>query len=181
MFSILVPTYSPTEELSEMAVELCKTLRNHCDELIVCEDTENFWPNLQAVCDVYVIHKNWGFTKNVNTGLRLAQGDYVAVINSDVKLLEGNLRDMCQPDYVTMPVAIDGWHNGELYGGFFVLPKTIIQKYGYLNEEYRHFYSDAEYSNRIRHHLLICQGIKISHPGGKSYRYRREVLKEPDV
>lgn len=180
-FSIVIPTFSPTKELADMATELCKTVKPQCDELIVCEDTENYWPELQQACDVHVIHENWGFTKNVNTGLRLAQGDFVAIVNSDVKLLQGNFRDLCIPDQVTMPIPVDGWWNGELYGGCFCIPRTILEKHGYLNEQYKHFHSDVDYSNRIRNYLYPCNGVKISHPGGASYKYRREVMKLPDV
>ena len=180
MFSILIPTYSPTEGLAQMALDLCKQLRPFCDELIVNEDTENYWPELQKISDIYLMHKNLGFTKNVNMGLRVASGDFIAVVNSDVKYLEGNVRDLCKEGYVTSPECVDMVGHPALYGGFFVLPRQVIKDYGYLNEVHTHYGSDTEYARDVRKIFIAIPSVKITHKPGKgvSYKYREEVLGE---
>lgn len=179
MFSILIPTYSATQDLASMALSIAKQLKPHCDELIINEDTRNYWPELATIADIYLMHDNLGFTKNVNMGLRVASGDFIAVVNSDVKLLEGNPRDLCKEGYVTSPECVDMIGHPAMYGGFFVLPRQVIKDYGYFDEAHPHYRSDAIYARAVQKIFIAVPSVKIKHePGvGKSYRYRAEVEK----
>ncbi len=44
-------------------------------------------------------------TATSNIGLGLATGDYIAVVNNDCCLAEGDVYDLCVPETVTSPTA----------------------------------------------------------------------------
>lgn len=55
---------------------------------------------------VIVVNEGTGYGRNVNVGLRLASGDYIAVVNNDRWLADGDVYDLCEPETVTSPLII---------------------------------------------------------------------------
>src|SRR6266702_8878118 len=95
--SVLIPTWSGTKELMEMAFKLAQSVRPQCDELVITEDSNFFSQELFNIADTYILHQNWGDMKNTVGGFRLTTGDYVATIQSDVRIQKGHIRDLCIP------------------------------------------------------------------------------------
>src|SRR6266566_9777561 len=89
--SVVIPAYSITESLKDMALALCKQVRPMCDELIVSEDSGVYWPELQEISDLYLMHENLGDVPNIVLATRVALGEYIAVINTDISLVYGTL------------------------------------------------------------------------------------------
>ena len=168
--SIVIPTYTLDKRLEDMALAAVKSYRYFADELIVCEDGGHYSPALLAQCDTYIYNwKNAGFTKNVNRGWRFATGDYVAIVSSDTYLVEGNPRHLMVKDKVTSPVVVNQ-NIPRLAGPFFVTPKEITKKLGYLREEMRTYASDSEYDERTKDIFQKVSDVTIFHHQAQTVR-----------
>ena len=168
MISLVVPCYSLTETLEEMAIICALSYRDQVEELIVVEDGGRYSKELQEIADVYIYNKhNKGFSVNVNRGWKNAMGDFVMIASSDTSLIEGNLTDLCIPGKVTSP-EIDNQFIDYLAGPFFVVPKEITKERGYLREEMRTYSSDSEYDNRVRDVFQKVPSVHIFHAQAQS-------------
>lgn len=95
--SVVIPVWSGSPRLIEMEVKLCASVREDCDELIVCEDGP--WSgDLAASCDLYLTHPiRLGHPANLWSGIELASSSFVGVLDFDVEIKSGSLRDLCFP------------------------------------------------------------------------------------
>lgn len=154
VLSMVIPTFTFNKDLEDMTERCILSYLDQVDELIVVEDAGMFSINLQKLADTYVYHKtNLGFTKNANLGWKITTGNFVAIVNSDTYLVEGNLRDLCIPGKVTSPLYKNqdwGGQEGGLSGSFFVVPREIFESRGILNEEMHTWRSDSEYNDRTQ-------------------------------
>lgn len=99
-----------------------------------------------------------GFTKAVNIGLSLAKCDYLMVVNNDIVWEKGNLSDLCYPNAVTSPFV-----NGkgqEFWGCFFVIPRTVLEKVGLLDERFYLYCSDTDFVMRLREARIKCIAVE---------------------
>jgi hypothetical protein len=177
MFSMVIPTFTMTEDHEKLTLRAIKSYRNAVDELIVCENGGRFSPQVMALADVYLYsHQNMGFTKNVNRGWKLSTGDYCAIVNNDTYLYEGDLHDLLIPDRVTSP-EIMNQSIPFLAGPFWVTPKKIRDERGLLMEEMRNYCSDSEYDNRVRDVFQKIGTVKIFHAISQTVRLSGEIDK----
>jgi len=161
--SMVIPCYTLDEKLAGMAVDAAITYRDKVDELIIVEDGGLYIPELRDLADMYVLYKdNAGFTKNVNRGWKLASGDYVMIVNSDTKLLSGNLEDLCIPGKVTSPV-IRNQNIPFLAGPFWCTPKKVAEERGLLMEDMHTYSSDSDYDHRVRDIFQKVPSVEIFH------------------
>lgn len=170
--SVVLPIYTLSKKLEEMTLMAAVIGKMpEVDELIICEDGGMFSPRLFQAADVYLFSKqNEGFTKNVNKGLKLARGDYIAVINSDVQLSlsytnlqnHATLANLCIPGKVTSPKTLNQDVPG-LAGHFFVLSRTVLNERGYLDERLKMFCSDADYERRVKDIFQQVPEVGIYH------------------
>ena len=132
--SVVIPHWPLDEEL-ENALRACvASLPSGCERIVV-------------------VNEGTGFARNVNLGLRLAGGDWVAVVGNDTRLLEGDLYDLCVADAVTSPVVIGkpGVEAGGFHGSFWVAPRSVIEQVGLLDERFEGaFFEDDDYLERLR-------------------------------
>jgi len=155
-------------ELEVLTGVAVATYRDQVDELIIVEDHGLYSPTLMQLADVYIYNNiNGGFTKNVNRGWRYATGDYVAIVNSDTRLVSGNLRDLCIPEKVTSPIIVNQ-SIPNLAGPFFVVPKKVTKKRGMLLEEMHTYCSDSEYDHRVADIFRKVHSVKIFHETAKT-------------
>lgn len=170
MISMVIPTYSTTEELEEMAIICALTYRQQVDQLIICEDGGQYNKELASIGDIYLYSKqNAGFTRNVNRGWKLSEGDYTIIANSDTQLFEGKLKDLCIPGKVTCP-KVSGYNVVQLCGAFFCVPKEIKEQYGLLREDLpdKNYGSDSEYEKRTWDLFQYVPSVDIYHKGGET-------------
>jgi glycosyltransferase involved in cell wall biosynthesis len=179
--SVVVPTWSGTQALADMALSLLKYVRPMCDELLVTEDSEEFYyKELEEIADIYLMHPNLGDVVNINYGMKRTHGDYIAVLNSDLTIYSGNLRDLCIPGRVVCPDAKSGGHGGYT-GGLVVIPRTVLDEYGYLDESRQHPHishgmgADMEYSIRVKEIMYFSDKVKCHHITGVSYAEQRRL------
>lgn len=174
-----MPTCTLNPDLEEMAEWGIESYRE-ADQIIVVEDGGNYSEKLRKLADIYIYcQKNEGFSKTVNRGWRLAEGEYVAIVNSDTDLLEGKLKDLCVEGRVTSPIT-ENVGVPKMAGHFFCVPAKITEKYGYLDERMKMYVSDSEYEGRIEHLLLQVSSVKIWHENQATTRVAGVGEKERD-
>ncbi|PWT73674.1 MAG: hypothetical protein C5B59_12840 [Bacteroidetes bacterium] len=165
---MVIPTYTINDELEELAVVAALHYRDQVDELIITEDGGRLSKELFELSDVYLHNKhNAGFTRNVNRGWLLSTGDYTMIVNSDTKLLDGKLEDLCIPGKVTCPDVPTDFVT-KMSGLFFCVPKEVKEKYGILNEEMKIYCSDAEYEGRVYDLIEKVPSVRIYHEQSKT-------------
>jgi hypothetical protein len=74
--------------------------------------------------------------RDVNIGLGLATGDYIAVVNNDCCLAEGDVYDLCVPETVTSPTADRA--DGKGHGADCFLTSQEAQEYGIIDNLIAH-------------------------------------------
>ncbi len=159
---LIIPTYTITPQLLETALACVESYRDQAN-VIVVEDGGDYSSILFKRAHTYIHCKdNVGFTKNVNRGLRFSDADYTMVAGSDTYLREGKLRDLCIPGKVTSPHIVNQSQE-TMHGSFFVIPREIKAKYGILNETMRTYYSDQDYSERIKDIFQKVDDVEIYH------------------
>ena len=166
--SMVIPCYTKTKELEEQALMAIASYKDQVDELIVIEDGQMFSSKLMEASDIYIYNKNnIGFTANVNRGWRMANGEYVCIVNSDTILREGDLNDLCTPGKVTSPLIVNQYID-RLAGPFWCSSREVTKKYGYLMEEMVMYSSDSEYDERVKDIFVKVPSVKIYHEMAQS-------------
>ena len=159
--SLIIPTLTLTKELESMAFCAIKSYEKQVNEIIVAEDGGFFSKKLSSLAEVYIhSSENMGFVRNVNNAWRFAQGDYVAIVNSDTLLHKGKLADLCIPGKITSPIT-KGQDVPLLAGHFFVVPRTF--GVALFNERLHTFCSDADLENRYRDKIIQVPSVEIYH------------------
>lgn len=128
--SVIIPCWSVTPNLTQMALALAKQVRPMCDELIITEDGK-YSEELKEIATKYLIHPRLGHGANLRLGLESATCDFVAMIDSDIEILKGNLKDLCVPNEIITPEwnRKDSIMKSNLLGWFLVAPREILMKY----------------------------------------------------
>ena len=151
MISVVIPVYI-TEKNRERIVPLlseCVASLRGCDELILQFD-----------------EKGEGFAKTSNKGILRASGDYIALVNDDTKMLNGNLKEMCFKDKIVRPKLI----GGDLAKfSFVVMSKEIWKDVGLFDENFEvGFYEDDDWIDRAKAkgYEFIDSPYQVYHYGG---------------
>lgn len=162
--TLVIPTYTVTGELEDMALKCIRSHRDQVDTIIVSEDGGAWSSSIRDLVDIYVYGKNnVGFTKNVNRGWRLSQSDFTIIVNSDTYLLDGNIDDLCQEGFVMSP-RVDNLSNYPGFvGSYWVTPKEITEKFGMLDERLKTYQSDMDYYERIKPMFKKGESVSIYH------------------
>lgn len=131
---------------------------DHHRILMRCIESMKGWDELIVLSDM----GEAGFTKKVNDGIRMATGDYIMVVNNDVQWMNGDLKSLCIENTVTSPVLLNT--SGEMseqyfWGCFFVIPRKVLEKVGYLDEQFFLYCSDTDYVRRLKNEGIECRSI----------------------
>jgi GT2 family glycosyltransferase len=132
--SVVVPHWPIDDEVDEALRRCLASLPDECEKLVI-------------------VNEGTGFGRNVNRGLRLAAGDFVAVVGNDSTVVEGDVYDLCVPDAVASPVVDGkpGIEPGGFHGAFWVAPREVIDRVGPLDERFEGaFFEDDDYLERLR-------------------------------
>lgn len=137
MLSVVIPAWSGTEELADMAYKLAQSVRLMCDELVITEDGE-FSTDLCLISDIYLQnHPRLGHARNLSRGFDHSTGNFVALIDSDIKIEQGTLRDLCMPETIVYPEwNLASWEqylprqgHKTLAAWFLVAPRSFIESF----------------------------------------------------
>jgi hypothetical protein len=113
----------------------------------------------------------------VNAGLRVASGDYVAVVNNDCALAGGNVYDLCVRETVTSPLIVgerqgfgESIEPGGFHGCFWVVPRPVLDRVGLLDERFEFAYwEDDDYLTRLHAAGIPTRqvpSVRVRHVGG---------------
>jgi len=151
MVSVIIPVYitdKNKEKITPLLTECVQSLKGY-DELILQFDV-----------------KGEGFAKTLNKGVRKAKGDFIALVNDDTKMLNGNLTDMCHKGKVVRPILI----GGDLAKfSFVVMSKDVWEDVGEMDENFEvGFYEDDDWIDRAKNkgYEFIKKNISVFHYGG---------------
>lgn len=173
--TLVLPTYSKNEELTQMALACVESYKPQVDEIIISEDADIYREELHKIADRYVLHPNVGYSKNTNIAWRLATGDFALVVNSDTFLAEGDLGDLCIENTITSPLMIEPTHAGQISGACFCVPRNIYLN-GLFDENYNFRDADtalfASYA-AIKAQFEVIHTIKVNHIAGSPGPSRR--------
>lgn len=152
--SVVIPHVPMSPEHDAMLKRCISSLRGH-DELIV------------------IANDRIGFAPAVNVGLRTATGDYIAICNNDIELVEGDLKDLCKPEVVCSPVL-----NGDkqiFWGCLFVVPRAVYEAVGDLDERFiKGYFEDDDYIIRVKRagfDLACVESVQITSKGGQTMQH----------
>jgi len=102
--------------------------------------------------DEVIVVENWkaGYAVPINFGLSQATGDYLMILNDDLKMDRGgDLHDLCDPNFVTSP-TVDG-NEQPFWGCAFMMPRWVYEETGGLDERYRvSYFDDDDFINELR-------------------------------
>lgn len=160
--SIIIPHYPLNEDLNRK-LDICRKSLGKIDELIL------------------VVNNGIGFPAAVNWGLKMASGDFLAVVSNDV-VTNGDVSQLCDINSVTCPKVNDG--NSKFYGCFFVLPRWVYEKIGGLDEQFgMGYFEDDDYIKRLEQNgipIKIIQNVSAVTMGGQTMQFfdKRKIMRE---
>jgi hypothetical protein len=132
--SVVIPHW-PIDDEIDQALRACVTsLHGECEKIVV-------------------VNEGTGFARNVNIGLRLARGEYVAVVTNDTRVVQGDVFDLCVSGTVTSPHVLEkpGVEPGGFHGAFWVAPQDVLDRVGLLDERFEGaFFEDDDLLERLR-------------------------------
>jgi len=128
---------------------------------------------------IVVVNDGTGYGRNVNIGLRLATGDYIAVVNNDSRVEHGDVYDLCLDETVTSPLIIgerqglgESIEPGGFHGSFWVVPRPVLDRVGLLDERFeRAYWEDDDFLARLRQAGVPTRqvvSVRVRHTGGLS-------------
>lgn len=132
--SVVVPHWPIDDEVNRALAACLASLPGDCEKLVV-------------------VNEGTGFARNVNIGLGLATGEYVAVVTNDSRVVEGDVYDLCVPGTVTSPLVLEkpGIEPDGFHGAFWAVPRQVLDDVGLLDERFEGaFYEDDDYLERLR-------------------------------
>jgi hypothetical protein len=119
----------------------------------VDEALRNCVASLPSDCEkVVVVNEGTGFAVNVNLGLRIATGEYLAIVTNDSRVLDGDVYDLCVPETVTSPLVLEkpGVEPDGFHGAFWVAPRAVLDRVGLLDERFEGaFFEDNDLLERL--------------------------------
>ena len=179
MISVIIPVYSLTDEMNDMADNAFQSAWMTLDydavpqtvEFIAVDDGSPV-PFKNPVGETITLKENSGYTVAVNTGLAAAQGDILVVGNSDLTFLHGWLTGLVRTldtyDIATLPTTDQTWETrdeiteNEKFGALFAMKRETYEKLGPLDIRFRGYFVDTAYRRRA-----LDMGLTI----GKNWNY----------
>lgn len=167
-YSIVIPTLTRTQEHKKVLEETLSTVgvanSLGCETILIddgsTEDISDLYPQVHKI----IIHrKNQGIAPSWNDGIKIANGDYVVVINDDITVEIGWLDKLRQAlededeNMVSAPGVI-GKQNGVgieqdylwFPGYCFMLSRKTIDTIGLFDEQFVPFnFEDTDYWTRV--------------------------------
>lgn len=158
--SLVVPHWPLDEEVDE-ALRLClRSFPPECERIVVVND-------------------GTGYGRNVNVGLGLSTGEYIAVVNNDCRLEAGDVYDLCSADAVTSPLVVgdrqgfgESIEPGGFHGAFWVIHRAVLDRVGLLDERFeRAYWEDDDLLVRLHAAGVPTRqvaSVRVRHVGGLS-------------
>lgn len=118
--------------------------------------------------------ENLGFTATVNKGLRASTADVVVVMNDDVTLTQECFDRFAAMTGCQIASPMDtAASTDDRFGSCWAITREALNKLGYLNEEYRNYWSDMDYYQRAKEagiDVIKWNSIILEHPESSTFK-----------
>lgn len=197
--SIILPTYCPDEQVHGYLMDFIQSLSDSTNrndyEFIVVENGSRT-PELQKLADRYIHYREpIGYARAVNIGLALATGEYIVIMNNDLRIPRGWLRTMIAqyeggilapidfpyPHVVSNPILEDShWFS------MVMMDRATFTKVGYLDQQLPYRFHDQDYTIRTKKLGLPVRqttSVQVQHINSATYAKmgRNEDLEERQI
>ncbi len=179
------------EELVKMTIEALDTIYPYSDETIVVSTQDSMLPNYfldyLLKYGIKLITAEKGFPNFITTGIEIAQGDYMAVLNNDILMPIGwskYLLSLFEKDTLLVHPKMLGW-NDSFYKGrdikenidpksgmffsAFIVNKEMFNKLGWDMDFDYWGYDDWDFYYRARkadYNCVWTDIVQYKHKGG---------------
>jgi hypothetical protein len=130
---VAIPYWESDEGKREVLNKCLASLKGY-DQLLVLAGKQPTLPIAWNMC--------------LDLAFETMQADYCVLMNDDVILTNGEVRDLCKPDTVVSPL-INGSDWKIFHAHVFSLPKNIWEKVGRIDERFACYWSDTDYAKRL--------------------------------
>lgn len=189
-FTVVVLTYPRKEEHLKMLDECMESVFEHSGdaEIILVDnhaplDTSKY----ENKCRYVRMKENTGCAGGWNKGMKLAKGNYIAIVSDDVVVKPGYLEAMREaldtvPSALVSAPGVEKLPNGMGYfgieecrvwfpGSCFMVTKETIKKVGYFDTQFVPFnYEDLDYWTRVYKaggKLVRNYSVEVEHKEGQ--------------
>lgn len=191
MIALVVPIYCLDRQDHEMVEETTFQWSNKlpmgigtANIMVICDDGGDPNYKLMQRADYYVYHPRVGVADNMNIGWQLALdrgADYVIICDSDVRPTKGDIKDLCIPSKVAVPLC-QGWPERASVAPMMVVPKEVALERGMYDScggrhSMKHF--DADYQVRVRDIIEHVTSFEIEHLNGGNQTTGRYMTQCP--
>lgn len=189
-YSIVIPTLTNTLDHANILYKCIETIRENSGdskdyELIIVNDGSPL--NIEPTtfnADMYIRRReNKGIATSWNDGIKIARGEYIAIVNDDITVQKGWLEALSNAldfdeDYFVSAPAVQGQtygigieENHDWFPGYcFMLKRETIDTMGLFDEQFTPFnYEDTDYWTRVLKSgkkLVRNYTTEITHIGG---------------
>ena len=177
--SIVIPNYNGNKYLKECVESIYKQYKNNIELIIIdnaSEDGNYKWLKTYRGLVFIRLDQNYGFSKAVNEGIKLAKGEYVLLLNNDTVLEDNFLYELIEImkqdnkifavsskmiSYYNKNIIDDAGdeynilgcysQSGEVFSvcaGAALYRKSIFEKIGYFDEHFFAYMEDVDISYR---------------------------------
>lgn len=148
--SAVIPWYYGKPGKDELLRRCVASLKGH-DELII------------------VANDGIGICKAVNIGFESSTGDYICVLNDDLVVERGSLRELCHPQYVVVPDVRSPVGGASIaLGTFACYPRWVYEKIGGYDENFRFgYFEDDDMIKRLEEAEIERRrnrAVRVLHP-----------------
>lgn len=180
-YSVVMPVYLREESHRDVVVDTLENIKANMpddSELIIIDDGSTLPTGfLREYADVYVRQPNSGISRGWNVGMMLSRGEYVAIVNDDIKVPGGWLDTLSQnfdaldcgvsgvgfggPSRKPELLAGDCWVDHKWFPGYcFMLKRDRF--YELFDEQFRTNCGDCDFWHRVRNAGLSLHKAPIS-------------------
>lgn len=184
---LLVPLFIPDPSLYPIIERFYDSLaENYPDLDIITSDDCSPLPLPELRGTVYLQPTNLGYTANVNFLLKKSTADKVIVCNDDVVIGKGQLDWIQKVNGLMIGSPRDTASSpDDTFGCIFGLTREVLDKIGYLDEKYKHFYSDKIFYSKAKEagvEVVKFNDIVIDHVESATFKMLdKAVLLEEDL
>jgi len=158
--SVVLPVYIKTKEHLAMSVKCLELARKHTKlpyELVIVETCSDY---LKDYADVHIYEKErTDVNKSCNRSFKCASGQYIVGLTNDVFVSENwleCLKECFQKEdcgIATLASTESGNKKEnkiieEIYFPITMIPRWLFDKIGYLDEDYKMYWADADFMVR---------------------------------
>lgn len=183
--SLILPTYSPDNEVSEYVKRFLDTLKANTPrelyQFVVVENGSNTLA-LASLADIY-IQKEYplGYARAVNLGIALADNDLLVVANNDLTLPAGWLETMIEEYQKHGPgllAPVDFSPTQELYldshwYSLWITDRHTWNAVGYFDEMLNYRFHDQDYSIKLKQagfNVMRTGKVQVGHVNMATYK-----------